>query len=117
LCNYKLVVTFDQDAEGQRVEFEFEWDDGKAYSNLRKHGVAFEDATAVFSDPRNVSTSAKIVDGEERVKTTGHADEYAILTVIHTQRIGSQAITVRMISARPASRRERRIYGDRSIQP
>jgi uncharacterized protein len=91
---------------------EFEWDDEKAESNLRKHGVAFADAIAVFDDGHAITDPAKSV-GEERRKTTGHADEYALLTVIHTTRRVGDVVFVRLISARPASRRERRDYGNR----
>ena len=91
---------------------EFEWDDEKAASNLRKHGVAFADAIGVFDDHHAMTDPAKSVD-EERRKTTGYADEYALVTVIHTTREMGGVTFVRLISARPASRRERREYGNR----
>lgn len=91
---------------------EFEWDDEKAASNLRKHGVAFEDAMAVFDDERAITDPATSVV-EMRLKTTGYADAYALLTVIHTTRRQGDLLIVRIISARPASRRERREYGNR----
>lgn len=95
---------------------EFEWDDAKATANLRKHGVAFEDAVAVFGDPHAMTDPARDVGDEQRLKTTGYADAQALLTVIHTQRRVDGDVTLRLISARPASRRERRAYGNRSTQ-
>jgi uncharacterized DUF497 family protein len=89
---------------------EFEWDEAKALLNLRKHGVAFEDAIELFDDPRNFSQPAKIVGGEERHKTTGQADAYAVLTIVHVVRETAAGTIMRIISARPASRRERRTY-------
>lgn len=94
---------------------EFEWDELKAASNLRKHGVAFEDAIAVFEDDDAVTVSANTVGEEQRFKRTGRADASALLTVVYTLRIDREEVLVRVISARAASRRERRIYGDRSI--
>ena len=89
---------------------DFEWDEAKATQNLRKHGVAFADATAVFDDPRHATADAKLVGGEAREKTTGFADAYALLTVVHVTRMVAGEVVTRIISARPASRRERRTY-------
>lgn len=89
---------------------EFEWDEAKAKANLRKHGVAFEDAVELFDDPLHLTQPAKVVDGEKRFKTTGYADAYALLTVVHVVRGTAAGEIVRIISARPASRRERRSY-------
>ena len=44
----------------------FDWDESKNAANLRKHGIAFEDAVFVFADPLHISTPDRIVDGEER---------------------------------------------------
>ncbi|HUH76503.1 MAG TPA: BrnT family toxin, partial [Devosia sp.] len=49
----------------------FSWDANKAASNLRKHGVAFEDAARVFLDPLSIREQDRIVDGEERWPTIG----------------------------------------------
>jgi uncharacterized DUF497 family protein len=89
---------------------EFEWDRTKAEQNLRKHGVAFEDAVDLFDDPRHLTQEGKIVGGELRFKTTGHADASALLTIIHVLRKTTDGPVMRIISARPASRRERRSY-------
>jgi uncharacterized DUF497 family protein len=44
----------------------FEWDEAKNFSNQRKHGVSFEDASEIFSDPLFVSLKDRIEDGEQR---------------------------------------------------
>jgi len=81
----------------------FEWDPGKAKRNRHKHGVGFREATTVFDDPQAVT----VVDtwhsgGELRWITIGRSDLDRWLVVVHVER-GS---TMRIISARPASRRE-----------
>ena len=85
----------------------FEWDEPKAALNLRKHGIPFEEAVSVFSDP--LAYTFKDPDhsvGEERLLTFGHSHVGRILAVIHAER--GQAI--RIISARRATRHERGIY-------
>ncbi len=97
------------------MELGFEWDDEKAGLNLAKHGVHFEDAVAVFDDKEAVTTDGNTVAEETRHKTTGYADRSALLTVVYTKRQDDETVTIRIVSARAASRRERRIYADRSI--
>ena len=93
---------------------EFEWDDRKAATNLAKHGVVFEDAIAVFDSDQAKTDPAKTVGDEKRYKTTGLAAGIALLTIIHTARTVGENLIIRIISARPASRRERRDYDDRT---
>lgn len=86
---------------------EFEWDEAKARSNAAKHGVTFERAQLVFSDPFAVS----IVDdresyGEERFILIGMA-EASLLFVAFTERGDDR---IRIISVRRATRQERDIY-------
>jgi len=85
----------------------FEWDLRKARSNFAKHGVGFEEASTIFSD----SLSLTIPDpehslSEERYITMGRAFTGKLLVVAHTER----GDNIRIISARAASRRERRFY-------
>lgn len=94
---------------------EFEWDDAKAASNLRKHRVAFEDAISIFDDRHAVEREATTVDGEPRFKRTGLSESGVLLTIIYTWRTADGSEVARVISARPASRMERRLYGDRTI--
>jgi len=90
--------------------FEFEWDDQKARLNLRNHGVSFEDAETVFDD-----LSARIIDDpdhsadESREIIIGHSDRNRLLFVSHTAR-GNR---IRIISARPATREERKAYEEK----
>ena len=93
----------------------FEWDEAKNRSNQRKHdGVSFEEAARVFADPLHVSTQDRIEGGEERWQTVGSVRLHLILVVAHTTwEEGAEAgpvEVIRIISARRASRQERRRY-------
>jgi uncharacterized protein len=85
----------------------FQWDSDKASSNAKKHGVSFEEAIAVFGDPLAVTISDPDHSvGEFRFLTIGQSNLQRLLVVSHTER-GSE---VRLISARLATRQERRSY-------
>ncbi len=89
----------------------FEWDDAKAETNLRKHGVRFEEAALVFNDPLAVSVQDRIENGEERWQTIGMVGACLLLLVAHTVRFEDEGIeVVRIISARRVDRKERRRY-------
>jgi uncharacterized protein len=88
----------------------FEWDDAKNLSNLRKHGISFEDATAVFDDPFSFAFSVSYDDGEERWSTIGVGLGLLVMLVVHTYRDTQDTEVVRIISARRATRPERRRY-------
>lgn len=84
-----------------------EWDDRKAASNARKHGVTFQEATTVLEHA--LSTTFRDPDHsveEARFITIGPSSIGRMLMVAHTDR----AEAVRLISARPATRSERRFY-------
>ena len=84
----------------------FEWDDAKASSNLRKHGVSFAMARAVFRDPFAIERlDDREAYGEERFVIVGTVDA-RLLTVAYTLR-GDR---VRIISARGAEPDEHRQY-------
>lgn len=86
---------------------EFEWDPEKAVRNLAKHGVSFHEAASVFADPMAITyPDPDHSDDEERFLTFGHSNEGRLLVVSHTDR-GERT---RIISARRATRRERKIY-------
>ncbi len=93
-------------------EHRFDWDPVKARSNRRKHGVTFDLAATVFDDPLAVSISdADHGDAEHRWVTLGRARNEMLLVVIHTyHEVGADAASVRIISARQATGRERRQY-------
>ena len=84
-----------------------EWDAAKAANNLRKHRVSFEEASSVFYDPLAVTgADPEHSEGEKRLITFGMSPAGQLLVVSHTER--DEAI--RIISARMATRSERRIY-------
>jgi uncharacterized DUF497 family protein len=88
---------------------QFEWNPDKARSNLIKHGVSFNEASAVFNDPLSVTfPDPDHSHGEERYVIIGLSNADRILVDPHTDR----ADLVRIISAREATRNERRFYQD-----
>ncbi|AHJ75365.1 BrnT family toxin [Kosakonia sacchari] len=89
---------------------EFEWDATKAISNLRKHGIRFEDAVLVFDDPQHLSIQDRFENGEYRWQTLGLVHGVVIILVAHTIRFESGHEVVRIISARKADRKERSRY-------
>uniref|UniRef100_UPI00405781A4 BrnT family toxin n=1 Tax=Candidatus Electronema sp. TaxID=2698783 RepID=UPI00405781A4 len=83
----------------------FEWDPEKANSNVKKHGVSFEEAATVFYDPM----SATLDDpdhsvAEARLITIGYSTQNRLLFVSHAER----GAIIRIISARPATAHERK---------
>jgi uncharacterized DUF497 family protein len=92
------------------------WDEAKNLSNRRKHGESFEEASQVFRDPLYVSVQDRVDDGELRWQTMGRVEDVLLLTVAHTVREerddGRSVEVIRIISARPATRKERRRYED-----
>ncbi len=91
----------------------FEWDAAKARANLRKHGVAFEDAKLVWSDPLHVVRFDRFEEGEARWQALGVASGVVLLLVVHTYPVAEDA--VRIVSARKATAAERRSYEDDDI--
>ena len=85
----------------------FEWDPGKAEANVRKHGVTFDEAATVFGDPLNLlmSDPDHSLD-EERYLLLGMSNRRRLLVVAFAQR----PPRTRLISARRATRLERRRY-------
>jgi uncharacterized DUF497 family protein len=86
---------------------EFEWDENKAQSNVIKHGITFEEAIEVFFDPFYQSGDACVND-EQREFVLGYSLSQRLLLVVYVER-GERT---RLISARPATRQERKIYED-----
>ena len=85
------------------------WDSQKAAANLQKHGVDFADAATVLEDDDAVTVRDLLTGDETRYLTLGIDALGRLLVVVYTWRGDS----VRLISARPATARERRQYGDR----
>ena len=87
------------------------WDEGKSRANRKKHGVSFETAQLVFEDPLHLSRQERIENGEPRWQTVGMVEGVVLLLVAHTWRetaMGDEQI--RIISARRATKVERKIY-------
>ena len=92
----------------------FEWDAKKAESNVRKHGVSFETARFAFADPFAIIEQDRIENGEYRWQTTGMVGGVALLVVAHTIRDEEDLEIIRIISARPAERHERKRYEEQA---
>ena len=88
----------------------FEWDEAKAASNRRKHGVSFELASEVFDDPYAVAEQDRIEGDEERWQTIGSVEGLIVVFVGHTIREQGQDEIIRIITARKATRKEREYY-------
>ena len=88
----------------------FSWDGRKARANLHKHGVSFEEAATAFSDgnARLIHDPGHSLD-EDRFVLLGFSSKLRILVVCHSYR--ADDATIRIISARRASRHERKQYG------
>ena len=89
----------------------FEWDGAKNRSNKKKHGVDFETAQEVFEDPRCVNFVDRVVGNEQRWIAIGRAGA-VLLIVAHTYFEDAGNETIRMISARPATVHERKLYAE-----
>ena len=87
--------------------YEFEWNETKAQVNVRRHGVSFKEASTVFSDPLAILLpDPDHSEGEERFLVLGMSSGQRVLVVSHAER----PPRTRLISARPATRRERGQY-------
>jgi uncharacterized protein len=83
------------------------WDGAKAIANIAKHGVSFHEAATAFGDPLAITyPDPDHSIGEERYITFGRSASGRLLVIAHVER----GDTLRLISARPATRRERKIY-------
>ena len=84
-----------------------EWDPIKAVGNLKKHGVSFEEAATALSDPMAVTgPDPDHSIYEERYVTFGISERRRVVVVSHTE----EEETIRIISARKASKGERELY-------
>ncbi|MGA9055448.1 MAG: BrnT family toxin [Terriglobia bacterium] len=95
----------------------FEWDPAKARTNQRKHGISFEDAMHVFDDPHALFEPDRGDEfGELRWHAVGLIEDVAVVLVAHTIREEGGDEIVRMISARQATRQERKRYEETGTQ-
>jgi uncharacterized DUF497 family protein len=89
------------------MALEFEWDLAKAELNVKEHGVCFDEATTVFRDPRSITISdPDHSDSEDRFIDIGMSHRMQLLVVSYTERKDK----IRIISARLATRAERKNY-------
>jgi uncharacterized DUF497 family protein len=90
----------------------FEWHSEKAKSNFEKHGVSFEEAESVFDDPlqTHYSDYAHSIE-EQRYICLGYSNQGRLITLAYTENIPN---LFRIITARPATRKEQRTYESQS---
>lgn len=85
---------------------DFEWNDEKAKANLAKHGISFQEAMTVFLDELSVPLAE--IAHPERLVLIGESRLGRVLLVVFTERL--KGGTLRIVSARRATKRERRAY-------
>ena len=94
------------------AELEFTWDDAKARSNTKKHGVSFAEAQSAFSDERaRIIDDPDHSDDEDRFVLLGMSAKPRLLIVVSAYR--DQEAKIRIISARKAMPQERALYNQR----
>ena len=93
-------------------QYHFEWDPSKARQNYRKHGIAFDRAATIFHDANALSEfDEPHSDREERWITIGLDQSGTIVVACHTfQETGENSATIRLISARKATKNEMTTY-------
>ena len=96
------------------INYNIEWDPGKAHENLNKHGVAFDEAATVLKDSKAISIfDPDHSETEDRWITMGISETGRLLIVIHSFREESEdAVTIRIISSRKATKQETKKYGE-----
>jgi uncharacterized DUF497 family protein len=88
----------------------FEWNEKKNQSNFVKHGIDFQIAQLIFNSPDCVTFIERTIDGEPRWHAIGFAEGLILLVVVHTYREAGDDEFIRIISARQATRHERKLY-------
>ncbi len=91
---------------------EFDWDSAKNEANLKKHGISLDEAKHIFDGPILTRADDREDYGENRDVSLGALSPDAVLVVVHTECSGK----TRLISARKASHRERKVYYDHLAQ-
>lgn len=89
----------------------YQWDAKKAETNRKNHGVDFADAIGVFKDDYALSLREEFVDGEQRFASIGLDFLARVIVVVYTYR----GDDIRVISARLATKRERKAYEGKRI--
>lgn len=89
----------------------FEWDENKNQINIRKHKIDFLEASKVFYDPNFiVNEDTRHGYDEARYQVVGNIDTHGIIFVVHAERRDN---VIRIISARKANKKEKRLYQSR----
>ena len=88
------------------TDMEFEWDESKNLRNIEKHGLSFERARKIFDGFFITWEDTRYDYGEVREVSLGNIEGVVMLAVVHTDRDGR----IRIISARRANAKERRLY-------
>lgn len=98
------------------MNLNFEWDRDKAANNFRKHGVSFEEAAEIFLDPLQLSRlDDEHSDQEECWITLGAIKNRSVKLIVHTfLEQHDNEVTIRVISARAATKHEQRQYEEAS---
>ncbi len=91
----------------------FEWDENKNLINIQKHSLSFKLASLVFDDPLHLSKLERAENNEERWQTVGNIGGQLIILVAHTYKTENNEEIIRIISARKATKFERKAYEDR----
>ena len=96
----------------------FEWNTNKEKINIKKHKISFEQASYVFSDKYALSKydSKHSIDNEDRWVLLGRCKQDTILVVIHTFKNDKKTEAVRIISARKATKNEKKYYTERCFK-
>jgi uncharacterized protein len=89
---------------------QFEWDESKSLSNQKKHGMNFGKASEVFGDPNFILFFEDTYGNEDRWTAIGFAKDLNLLVVVHMFPLDDVPDLVRIISARPATKSERKLY-------
>jgi len=90
------------------LRYYFDWDPNKAKTNRKKHGIAFEQASTIFLDPRMISVfDTEHSEHEDRWATIGIDRNGILLVVVHTfQHLDADCCRIRIISVRRATKNE-----------
>jgi uncharacterized DUF497 family protein len=86
------------------------WDPIKADTNLKKHGISFEEAATVIQAAMTVTIEDDASTDEQRFITIGMSVKLRVIMVVHTYRDDEE---IRIISARKATKQEQEIYEER----
>jgi len=91
----------------KKTGLQFEWDNKKANTNNRKHGITFEEASTAFADELSITIDDPLHSEEEdRLILIGVSKQFKTLVVVHVEK----RETIRIISARKATKHEQKFY-------